>query len=78
MEDCLFCGFHNDELIEDAIEESLADNSPEAGGPTEGEGDGTAEGADEESGLLPFISPAFTIAMFAAAGLVASLRSRKD
>ena len=78
LEDLVDLSQHNDELIEDAIEDSLADNSPEAGGPTEGEGDGTAEGADEESGLLPFISPAFTIAMFAAAGLVASLRSRKD
>jgi len=68
---------HNDEIIEDAIEESLSDNSPEAGGP-ENSGEEGEDTEEEAAGLLPFISPAFTIAMFAAAGLVASLRSRKD
>ena len=32
----------------------------------------------DDSGLLPFISPAFTIAIIAIAGLVVSMRNRKD
>ena len=67
---------HNDEIIEAAIEESLSDNSPEAGGPA----DTGSAGEDEETdgGLLPFISPVLTISMIAVAGLVASLRTRKE
>ena len=65
---------HNDDIITDAIQESIADYGPEAGGPGSVSGD---EDADD-SGLLPFISPAFTIAIIAIAGLVASMRNRKD
>ena len=65
---------HNDDIITDAIQESIADYGPEAGGPGGVSGD---EDADD-SGLLPFISPAFTIAIIAIAGLVASMRNRKD
>ena len=79
LEDLVDLSAHNDDIIEDAIEESLADNSPEAGGPSvsDNSGDGTAEAAEDE-GLLPFISPVLTIAMIAIAGIVASLRIRKD
>ena len=78
LEDLVDLSQHNDDIIEDAIEESLADNDPEAGGPTESSGDTEAEGSDDEDGLLPFISPALTIAMIEIAGIVASLRTRKD
>jgi hypothetical protein len=77
LEDLVDISQHNDELIEAAIEESLSDNIPEAGGPTSEEsGDNTAEAAD--GGLLPFISPVLTLSMIAVAGLVASLRTRKE
>jgi hypothetical protein len=77
LEDLVDISQHNDELIEAAIEVSLSDNSPEAGGPTSEEsGDNTAEAAD--GGLLPFISPVLTLSMIAVAGLVASLRTRKE
>ena len=33
---------------------------------------------DAEDGLLPFMSPVLTLSMIAIAGLVASLRSRKE
>jgi len=79
LEDLVDLSQHNDDIIEDAIEESLADNDPEAGGPTEGESSGdNEESSEDEDGLLPFISPALTIAMIAIAGIVASLRTRKD
>ena len=65
---------HNDHIITDAIQESIADYGPEAGGPGSVSGD---EDGDD-SGLLPFISPAFTIAIIAIAGLVVSMRNRKD
>tara|TARA_B100000282_G_scaffold293468_1_gene268843 strand:+ start:1101 stop:3356 length:2256 start_codon:yes stop_codon:yes gene_type:complete len=63
---------HNDDIIEDALEEALAEYG-------DGEG-GSAEETEEEteSGLLPFVSPVLTIALIAIAGLVASLQSRKD
>ena len=76
LEDLVDLSQHNDQIIEEAIEESLLDNSPEAGGPADGSGDETA--ADEDSGLLPFMSPVLTMTMIAAAGIVASLRSRKE
>lgn len=76
LEDLVDLSQHNDQIIEEAIEESLQDNSPEAGGPADGSGDETA--ADEDSGLLPFMSPVLTMTMIAAAGIVASLRSRKE
>ena len=75
LEDLVDLTAHNDDIIDDAIEESLADNDPEAGGPAAGSGDST-EDADE--GLLPFISPVLTISMIAVAGLVVSLRTRKE
>ena len=63
---------HNDDIIEDALEDALADLN-------DGEGGSTDETEDEtESGLLPFVSPALTIALIAIAGLVASLQGRKD
>ena len=63
---------HNDDIIEDALEEALAEYG-------DGEG-GSSEGTEEETegGLLPFVSPVFTIALIAIAGLVASLQGRKD
>ena len=63
---------HNDELIEDALEDALAEYN-------DGEG-GAGEAAEEatEGGLLPFVSPVLTIALIAIAGLVASLQGRKD
>ena len=64
---------HNDDIIEDAIEDSLADNAPEAGGEDTNETED-----DAEDGLLPFMSPVLTLSMIAIAGLVASLRSRKE
>jgi len=76
LEDLVDLSQHNNDVIEEAIEESLQDNSPEAGGPADGSGDETA--ADEDSGLLPFMSPVLTMTMIAAAGIVASLRSRKE
>lgn len=76
LEDLVDLSQHNVQIIEEAIEESLQDNSPEAGGPADGSGDETA--ADEDSGLLPFMSPVLTMTMIAAAGIVASLRSRKE
>ena len=72
LEDLVDLSSHNDEIIEDAIEESLADNDPEAGG-TEEESEDDAEG-----GLLPFMSPVLTLSMIAIAGLVATLRTRKE
>ena len=76
LEDLVDLSQHNDQIIEEAIEESLQDNSPEAGGPADGSGDETA--ADEDSGLLPFMSPVLTMTMIAVAGIVASVRSRKE
>ena len=73
LEDLVDLTQHNDEIIEEAIEEATADYNN--GGAGE-EGEEVVE--EEASGLLPFISPALTIAMIAAAGLVASLQSRKD
>ena len=61
---------HNDQIIEDAIEDSLADNEPGAGG------EDTED--DSEDGLLPFMSPVLTLSMIAIAGLAVSLRSRKE
>ena len=75
LEDLVDLSQHNNDVIEDAIEESLQDNSPEAGGPADGSGDETAA---DDSGLLPFMSPILTMAMIAVAGIVASLRSRKE
>ena len=66
---------HNDDVIEDALEDALAEYD---------NGDGGSETTEEEiaeeteGGLLPFVSPVFTIAMIAIAGLVASLQGRKD
>jgi len=78
LEDLVDISQHNDELIEAAIEESLSDNSPEEGGPSEN-ATGEEEGADDANGgLLPFISPVLTISMIAVAGIVASLRTRKE
>ena len=75
LEDLVDLTAHNDDIIEDAIEESLADNDPEAGGPADGSGDSAG---DADEGLLPFISPVLTISMIAVAGLVVSLRTRKE
>ena len=63
---------HNDDIIEDALEEALAEYG-------DGEG-GSGEESEEETegGLLPFVSPVLTIALIAIAGLVASLQGRKD
>ncbi|MGY8745363.1 MAG: hypothetical protein ACKVG2_02295 [Candidatus Poseidoniales archaeon] len=77
LEDLVDISQHNDELIEAAIEESLSDNSPEAGGPSETNSTGEAD-EEADGGLLPFLSPVLTISMIAVAGLVASLRTRKE
>ena len=63
---------HNDDIIEDALEEALAEYG-------DGEG-GSGEESEEETegGLLPFVSPVLTIALIAIAGLVASIQGRKD
>lgn len=61
---------HNDDIIEDALEEALAEY---------GDGGSSDETEEEtEGGLLPFVSPVLTIALIAIAGLVASLQGRKD
>ena len=73
LEDLVDLTQHNDEIIEEAIEEATADYDNGDAGEETGE-----ETGEEASGLLPFISPALTIAMIAAAGLVASLQSRRD
>ena len=63
---------HNDDIIEDALEEALAEYG-------DGEGGSSDETEEEtEGGLLPFVSPVLTIALIAIAGLVASLQGRKD
>ena len=62
---------HNDDIIEDALEEALAEYGDGEGG----SGEETEE--DSESGLLPFVSQS-TIALIAIAGLVASIQGRKD
>jgi hypothetical protein len=77
LEDLVDISQHNDELIEAAIEESLSDNIPEAGGPSETNSTGEAD-EEADGGLLPFLSPVLTISMIAVAGLVASLRTRKE
>ena len=70
LEDLVDLTQHNDEIIEEAIEEATSDYNND---------DSTEEETEEAAGgLLPFISPVLTIAMFAAAGLVASLKNRKD
>ena len=63
---------HNDDIIEDALEDAIAEYG-------DGE-DGSSEDTEEETegGLLPFVSPVLTIALIAIAGLVASLQGRKD
>ena len=66
---------HNDDVIEDALEDALAEYDNGDGG-SETTEEETAE--ETEGGLLPFVSPVFTIAMIAIAGLVASLQGRKD
>tara|TARA_X000001036_G_scaffold228434_1_gene213533 strand:- start:1327 stop:3759 length:2433 start_codon:yes stop_codon:yes gene_type:complete len=70
LEDLVDLTAHNDQIIEDAIEDSLADNNAESGGEDTDD--------DSEDGLLPFMSPVLTLSMIAIAGLVASLRSRKE
>ena len=64
---------HNDDIIDDAVEEAIADYNDGDSGDS---GEETED--DTEGGLLPFISPVLTMAMIAVAGLVASLKSRKD
>jgi len=73
FEDLVDLTQHNDDIIEDAIEEAIADYND---GDSEDSGEETED--DTEGGLLPFISPVLTMAMIAVAGLVASLKSRKD
>jgi hypothetical protein len=70
LEDLVDLTAHNNQIIEDAIEDSLADNNAESGGEDTDD--------DSEDGLLPFMSPVLTLSMIAIAGLVASLRSRKE
>ena len=72
LEDLVDLTQHNDDIIEDALEEAISEYDDGTDGSTEETED------DTEGGLLPFISPALTIAMIAVAGLVASLNSRKD
>ena len=63
---------HNDDLIDEAVEDAVAEYD------LDGTGDSEDSEDDAESGLLPFISPALTIVLIAAAGIVASLNGRKD
>ena len=63
---------HNDDLIDEAVEDAVAEYD------LDGTGDSEDSEDDAESGLLPFISPALTIVLIAAAGVVASLNGRKD
>ena len=72
LEDLVDLTQHNDDIIEDALEDALAEY---------GDGEGSAGEETEEGtegGLLPFVSPVVTIALIAIAGLVASLQGRKD
>jgi len=71
LEDLVDLTLHNDDIIDEAVEDAIADYNED-----EESGEGTED--ETEGGLLPFISPALTIAMIAVAGLVASLKSRKD
>lgn len=64
---------HNDDLIDEAVEDAVAEYGLDGTGDSE-----DSEEDDAESGLLPFISPALTIVLIAAAGIVASLNGRKD
>jgi hypothetical protein len=72
LEDLVDLTQHNDDIIEDALEDALAEYGDGEGGA----GEETEEGT--EGGLLPFVSPVVTIALIAIAGLVASLQGRKD
>ena len=74
FEDLVDLTQHNDEIIDDAVEEAIADYNDD--GESGESGEETED--DTEGGLLPFISPVLTMAMIAVAGLVASLKSRKD
>ena len=71
LEDLVDLTLHNDDIIDDAVEDAIAEYNED-----EESGEGTED--ETEGGLLPFISPALTIAMIAVAGLVASIKSRKD
>ena len=73
FEDLVDLTQHNDDIIDDAVEEAIADYNDGDSGDS---GEETED--DTEGGLLPFISPVLTMAMIAVAGLVASLKSRKD
>ena len=73
FEDLVDLTQHNDDIIDDAVEEAIADYNDGESGES---GEETED--DTEGGLLPFISPVLTMAMIAVAGLVASLKSRKD
>ena len=63
---------HNDDIIDDAVEDAVAEYD------LDGTGEDEESEDDTEGGLLPFISPALTIVLIAAAGIVASLNGRKD
>ncbi len=56
------------------LEEAVGDAFDESGDQSEG----TANETEAGDGLLPFVSPTFTVMVIAIAGLVASLRSREQ
>ena len=61
---------HDTSDLDDAIEEATGES------PNGDSGDSTDDETEGEDGLLPFVSPMFTVMIIALAGIVASLRSR--
>ena len=78
LEELVDLTMHDTSAIEDAVE--AGGDAPGTGGDGGGVSSGDVEVTEEnlEEGLLPFLSPAATIAIVALAGLVSTLRPRRD
>ena len=73
LDDLVNLDLHDTSALDLAIEEG--GDAPNTGSSDDAD-DTVTE--DLEEGLLPFVSPAMTIVVVALAGLVASLRTRRD